>query len=170
MSRCGRLSWQRMQRTMSFLGWPPELQHPRLQPSAVASCRENLRYAISFNYMELLWKLNWSSLSDINQVLTKSTVDRQFYEMDYTNRSLCSEIKTFLQEVKQRQQICLELLGERNEHIEELEDDVADMKIIFRSQISLAADQLITMRQQNHSHLACLHDWIQDPEVITRKF
>ena len=63
-----------------------------------------------------------------------------------------------MQEVKQRQQICLELLGERNEHIEELEDDVAEMKIIFRTQMSLAADQLTTMRQKDYSQLACLHD------------
>ena len=46
------------------------------------------------------------------------------------------------QETRRRLEICLELIGERNERIEELEDCVAEMKAIFRSQLSLAADQL----------------------------
>ena len=50
------------------------------------------------------------------------------------------------QEARRRMDICLELIGERNERIEELEDSVAEMKAIFRSQLSLAADQLAAAR------------------------
>lgn len=57
-----------------------------------------------------------------------------------------------LQEGKRRLQICLELLGERNERIEQLEDDIAEMKIIFRSQLSLAADQLDVMQRGATEH------------------
>ena len=62
-----------------------------------------------------------------------------------------------LQEAKRRLEICLELVGERNERIEQLEDDIGEMKGIFRSQLSLAADQLIALhqasqRQQQHQH------------------
>jgi TATA element modulatory factor 1 TATA binding len=38
--------------------------------------------------------------------------------------------------------VALELLGERNERVEQLETDVVEMKSIFREQLSLAADQL----------------------------
>ena len=56
------------------------------------------------------------------------------------------------QETRRRVEICLELIGERNERIEELEDNIAEMKAIFRSQLSLAADQLATaVRKQEAS-------------------
>ena len=58
-----------------------------------------------------------------------------------------------MQEGKRRLQICLELIGERNEHSDHLEDDIAEMKMIFKSQISLAADQLALMRQAEEMHL-----------------
>lgn len=38
--------------------------------------------------------------------------------------------------------MALELLGERNEHVDKLEDDIREMKGIFHSQLSLIADQL----------------------------
>ena len=38
--------------------------------------------------------------------------------------------------------MALELLGERNEHVDKLEDDIREMKDIFHSQLSLMADQL----------------------------
>ncbi len=56
------------------------------------------------------------------------------------------------QETRRRVDICLELIGERNERIEELEDNIAEMKAIFRSQLSLAADQLAAaVRKQQSS-------------------
>ena len=63
--------------------------------------------------------------------------------------ALC--LRTYLmcsQETRGRMEICLELIGERNERIEELEDNVAEMKLIFRSQLSLAADQLSAAAMQ----------------------
>jgi hypothetical protein len=58
--------------------------------------------------------------------------------------SSCADMTSYAgsQETRRRLEICLELIGERNERIEELEDSVAEMKAIFRSQLSLAADQL----------------------------
>ena len=38
--------------------------------------------------------------------------------------------------------MALELLGERNERIDQLEDDIRDMKHIFHSQLSSLVDQL----------------------------
>lgn len=62
---------------------------------------------------------------------------------------LVSRARGRLQEGKRRLQICLELIGERNERIDHLEDDIAEMKMIFRSQICLAADQLDAFRQND---------------------
>lgn len=47
-----------------------------------------------------------------------------------------------LQDLTARYDVALELLGERNELIDKLEEDIADMKSIFHSQLSLMADQL----------------------------
>ena len=43
--------------------------------------------------------------------------------------------------------MALELLGERNEHADKLEEDIREMKHIFHSQLSLMADQLSTAKQ-----------------------
>ena len=47
-----------------------------------------------------------------------------------------------LQEQEARYEMALELLGERNETIDQLEDDIRDMKHIFHSQLSSLVDQL----------------------------
>ena len=47
-----------------------------------------------------------------------------------------------LQDLEKRYEMALELLGERNEHADKLEDDIREMKDIFHSQLSLMADQL----------------------------
>ncbi len=44
--------------------------------------------------------------------------------------------------------MALELLGERNELVDKLEDDIREMKEIFHNQLSLMADQL-SMTQQS---------------------
>jgi chromosome segregation ATPase len=46
------------------------------------------------------------------------------------------------QELERRVDVALELLGERNERIEQLEDDIAEMKGIFREQLEECAQQL----------------------------
>ena len=46
--------------------------------------------------------------------------------------------------------MALELLGERNEYVDKLEDDIREMKSIFHGQLSLMADQLF-MAQQSGS-------------------
>jgi hypothetical protein len=52
-----------------------------------------------------------------------------------------------MQELQKRYEMALELLGERNEHVDKLEDDIREMKDIFHDQLSLMADQLIRARQ-----------------------
>ena len=52
-----------------------------------------------------------------------------------------------VQELEKRYEMALELLGERNEHADKLEEDIREMKHIFRSQLSLMADQLSTAKQ-----------------------
>ena len=47
-----------------------------------------------------------------------------------------------LQDQCQRYETALELLGERNERVDQLEEDIAEMKQIFHDQLSMMADQL----------------------------
>ena len=47
-----------------------------------------------------------------------------------------------LQELKRRHDMALELLGERNERVEAVEDDVREMKHIFHTQLSSLVDEL----------------------------
>ena len=47
-----------------------------------------------------------------------------------------------LQEQDRRYETALELLGERNEQVDQLEEDIAEMKEIFHDQLSMMADQL----------------------------
>ena len=51
------------------------------------------------------------------------------------------------QELQKRYEMALELLGERNEHVDKLEDDIREMKGIFHNQLSLMADQLTGAKQ-----------------------
>ena len=51
------------------------------------------------------------------------------------------------QELQKRYEMALELLGERNEHVDKLEDDIREMKDIFHNQLSLMADQLTRAKQ-----------------------
>ena len=54
-----------------------------------------------------------------------------------------------LQEQDQRYETALELLGERNERVDQLEEDIAEMKQIFHDQISVMADQLKAINAAN---------------------
>lgn len=56
-----------------------------------------------------------------------------------------------VQEQGQRYDTALELLGERNERVDQLEEDIAEMKQIFHEQISMMADQL-NRASQTESH------------------
>lgn len=51
------------------------------------------------------------------------------------------------QVMEKRYEMALELLGERNEYVDKLEDDIREMKSIFHSQLSLMAEQLATATQ-----------------------
>jgi hypothetical protein len=51
-------------------------------------------------------------------------------------------------ELRTRLGLSLELLGERNERIEQLEDDVSEMKRIFHQQLDVAATQLHDAQRQ----------------------
>ena len=44
--------------------------------------------------------------------------------------------------------MALELLGERNERVDQLEDDILEMKGIFHAQLELMADQLSMAQPQ----------------------
>ncbi|GFH06581.1 TMF_TATA_bd domain-containing protein, partial [Haematococcus lacustris] len=58
------------------------------------------------------------------------------------------QLQKALAQVQTRCDVALELLGERNERIEQLEDDIADMRSIFHSQLELVVDQLNRAQQQ----------------------
>ena len=45
--------------------------------------------------------------------------------------------------------MALELLGERNERIDQLEDDILDMKQIFHTQLSALVDQLACVHKSD---------------------
>ncbi|BDA46997.1 probable TATA element modulatory factor [Coccomyxa sp. Obi] len=60
--------------------------------------------------------------------------------------SRCRELERELKECQARYDMALELLGERNEHVDKLEDDIREMKEIFHGQLSLMADQLTQAR------------------------
>lgn len=47
-----------------------------------------------------------------------------------------------LSQLEDRHSIALELLGERNEHVEQLEMDIVEMKDIFHQQLEVCVDQL----------------------------
>ena len=70
------------------------------------------------------------------------------------NQLLCISQSMYLtvcsgsQELEKRYEMALELLGERNELVDKLEDDIREMKEIFHNQLSLMADQL-SMAQQS---------------------
>ena len=55
-----------------------------------------------------------------------------------------------LQEQDRRYETALELLGERNERVDQLEEDIAEMKQIFHDQISVMADQLKAINAVQH--------------------
>ena len=61
---------------------------------------------------------------------------------------MCLITWAVLQESGRRCELALELLGERNEAVEQLQEDIADMKHIFHAQLSLLADQLAAAQQQ----------------------
>lgn len=58
-----------------------------------------------------------------------------------------------VRELEAQQGIALELLGERNERVECLEEDIAEMKRIFREQLELAAVQLTSACANNQGGL-----------------
>jgi len=41
--------------------------------------------------------------------------------------------------------MCLELLGERNERVEQLELDNGEMRVVYKQQLCLLADQLAAL-------------------------
>ncbi|KAK7205676.1 TATA element modulatory factor 1 TATA binding-domain-containing protein [Myxozyma melibiosi] len=49
--------------------------------------------------------------------------------------SECAELRTQLEELKVREQTTLEMLGEKTERVNELQDDVQDLKMMYRQQI-----------------------------------
>lgn len=51
-----------------------------------------------------------------------------------------------MQLLEARHNVALEILGERNERVETLEDDVREMKHIFHSQLSALVDELNSLR------------------------
>ena len=58
-----------------------------------------------------------------------------------------TEYGSLHQELQKRYEMALELLGERNEYVDKLEDDIREMKSIFHTQLSLMADQLSMAKQ-----------------------
>lgn len=53
-----------------------------------------------------------------------------------------------VQRLQAHHDMALELLGERNERVEALEDDIREMKHIFHSQLSMLVDELNLLKQK----------------------
>ena len=53
-----------------------------------------------------------------------------------------------MQDLSGKLTVAMVLLGERNERIEELEDDVREVKGLFRDQVVVMADQINEAQQQ----------------------
>ena len=51
-----------------------------------------------------------------------------------------------MQALKAQHDLALELLGERNERVDNLEDDIEEMKQIFHTQLSSLIDELNLMK------------------------
>ena len=51
-------------------------------------------------------------------------------------------------DVQAKHSLLLEVLGERHERVEQLEEDVRDMKAIFHQQLNVAVDQLAQARAE----------------------
>ena len=51
-----------------------------------------------------------------------------------------------IQALKLEHDLALELLGERNERVDSLEDDIQEMKHIFHTQLSSLVDEINTLR------------------------
>ena len=62
--------------------------------------------------------------------------------------SLLTPDARVLQEWEAKYDMALELLGERNERVDQLEDDIREMKGIFHAQLGLMADQLSMAQPQ----------------------
>ncbi|KAK9235595.1 TATA element modulatory factor 1 TATA binding-domain-containing protein [Lipomyces kononenkoae] len=54
----------------------------------------------------------------------------------------CAELQTQMDELRSREQTTLELLGEKTERVTELENDVADLKMMYRQQIQELIEQI----------------------------
>lgn len=65
-----------------------------------------------------------------------------------TDASAARELKQEEAVIQGKLNICLEILGERNEKIEQLQDDIRDMKRIFHEQLNLCVDQLTAARRE----------------------
>mmetsp|Transcript_18990 Transcript_18990/g.52955 ORF Transcript_18990/g.52955 Transcript_18990/m.52955 type:complete len:620 (+) Transcript_18990:307-2166(+) len=83
---------------------------------------------------------------------------------DYNAEELCSalrradaaeadansarQLKEEKEVLQRKMDICLEILGERNERIEQLQDDIVDMKRIFHEQLNVCVEQLAATRSE----------------------
>lgn len=56
-----------------------------------------------------------------------------------------------LQGLRARHDMALELLGERNERVEVLEEDVREMKHIFHTQLSNLVDELNALKDKRQA-------------------
>ena len=66
---------------------------------------------------------------------------------------IVTEYESSHQELEKRYEMALELLGERNEYVDKLEDDIREMKSIFHTQLSLMADQLSMAKQDGSAEV-----------------
>lgn len=60
------------------------------------------------------------------------------------------ELEGRLAEVEDHHGIALELLGERNERVEQLELDIVEMKEIFHQQLEIAVEQLNALKNSSN--------------------
>ncbi|KAK9807806.1 hypothetical protein WJX72_009986 [[Myrmecia] bisecta] len=66
----------------------------------------------------------------------------------------CRELEAAVQAAAAKCAMALELLGERNERVEQLEEDIRDMKAIFHEQLSFMTDQLNALKPPSAAPVA----------------
>ena len=68
------------------------------------------------------------------------------FVLSESNKEQMTRLVLHAQTLQARHDMALELLGERNERVEALEDDIREMKHIFHSQLSALVDELNALK------------------------
>ena len=83
------------------------------------------------------------------------------------SRSALADAASAQQEHRQAQQqlmACTEMLGEKEERLEELRADLQDVKQLYKDQIEFMVEQLAHVNLQQHGHIAPQEQTLENQE------